>query len=188
MPLFGETIPKFNRREWRHWSDLDGDGEDTRQEILKRDSKVPVTLGDNGLIKTGLWLCMYSGRDYTAASKIDIDHVISLGEAHRMGGHAWDSDQKKAFANDPDNLLAVSLSSNRSKSDIDSFDGMPPNINSWGRYMIFREAVVEKYGLTRSKAELNAIKFYRDRWHKHRNWIKMGKVRLFMGTWIPGTF
>ena len=185
---FNDPIPKFKRSEWLHWRDLDQDGEDTRQEVLAKESLAPVVKGDNVLIESGLWHCPYTGRIITTAKRIDIDHVIALGEAHRMGGHAWTREQKQAFANDPLNLLAVYGSSNRAKSDHDSFEGMPPNIAIWGRYMIVREEVREKYGLVTSNAELNAIKFFCSKWDTHKNWIKMGRVRRFLSNWVPGMF
>ncbi|MBX2847343.1 MAG: HNH endonuclease family protein [Acidiferrobacterales bacterium] len=184
---FSEEIPPFDRSEWPHWKDLDRDGEDTRQEILARDSLIPVSRQD-GKIKFGLWTCPYSGRVLTEAKRIDIDHVIALGEAHRMGGFQWTSEKKKSFANDFDNLLAAHGSSNRAKRDLDSFEGMPPNIALWARYLIVREQVVIKYELVQSAAELKAIKFYRSKWATHKNWIKMGRVRRFFSTWVPGMF
>jgi len=188
MPLFGPSIPDFDRHSWPHWKDLDGDGQNAREEVLERDSLVPVKKDANGKITAGLWSCLYTGRVHDTPKKIDIDHIISLGEGHRMGGHAWDTEKKKQFANDPDNLLAVWNSSNRSKSDRDSFEGMPPNLSNWGIYMELRGRVVEKYGLERTAAELRAIKFYKNRWRKHRLWVKMGAVRTFLPKWVPGTF
>lgn len=38
---------KFNRNEWGGWKDTDNDCQDTRAEILQRDSSVPVTFTDN---------------------------------------------------------------------------------------------------------------------------------------------
>lgn len=185
---FSNTIPKFERKDWPHWQDLDKDGEDTRQEILKRDSLATTSIGDNGLISKGLWACPYTGRVIRAAKRIDVDHVIALGEAHRMGGFAWSKQQRADFANDPENLLCSYLSANRAKSDLDSFEGMPSNIAIWARYLIIRKKIVEKYGLIQSPAELRAIKFYRAKWTTHKNWIKMGKVRRFLAQWMPGMF
>ena len=126
MPWFGITIPDYDRTTWKHWTDADDDGEDTREEILARDSLIPVTRDHKGKIKKGLWVCPYTGRVIKVSKRIDIDHVISLGEAHRMGGYAWDREQKKVFANDFDNLLASQGSANRAKSHKDSYEGMPP--------------------------------------------------------------
>lgn len=188
MSLFGQSIPDFDRHAWPHWMDADRDGEDTRQEVLGRDSLVPVTRNDRGSITHGLWCCPYTGRVITEARKVDVDHVIALGEAHRMGGHAWDTERRRQFANDFDNLWATHRSANRAKSDNDAFSGMPPNIAMWGRYMIVRERVAEKYGLVFSAAEKHAVDFYRAKWHHHQHWVKMGRVRVFLGRWLPGMF
>ena len=119
---------------------------------------------------------------------MDIDHIIALKEAHNFGGHKWSNAEKEIYANDPDNLLAVYRSSNRAKSFKNSYQGMPPNISHWSRYLILRERIIKKYALTQSSAEIKAIKFYRKKWKTHQHWIHMGHVRRFMSRWIPGIF
>ncbi len=37
---------------------------------------------------------------------VDIDHVVSLKDAHNSGGSSWDTQQKKVFANDRSNLVS----------------------------------------------------------------------------------
>lgn len=181
------NIPDFDRDEWPHWIDEDGDGEDTRQEILERDSLIPV-VREGGRIREGLWVCLYTGRVIQDAGRMDIDHVIALKEAHRFGGFEWDTDKRRELANDPENLLAVFRSSNRAKGFKNSYEGMPPNVAHWARYLILRERVIEKYELTQSAAELRAVEFYREKWVTHQHWIRMGRVRRFLTRWIPGIF
>ncbi len=181
------NLPEFDRKKWPHWSDLDNDGEDTRIEILKRDSLIPVTQEGKKVTK-GLWTCLYTGRVITDPRRLDIDHIVALKEAHNFGGFAWDKDKREQIANDPENLLAVYRSSNRAKGFKNSHQGMPPNIAHWGRYLILRERVIKKYDLTQSKAELQAVKFYREKWKTHQHWVRMGKVRRFMSKWVPGIF
>ena len=181
------NIAAFDRDEWPHWIDADDDGEDTRQEILERDSLIPVTRsGDR--ISTGLWVCLYTGRVVRDAGRIDVDHIVALKEAHNFGGFEWDIDKRRQLANDPENLLSVYRSANRAKSATNSYEGMPPNIAHWSRYLILREQIIHKYGLTQSDAELNAVAFYSKKWVTHQHWIKMGRVRRFMSRWVPGIF
>ncbi len=186
-PFNVNSIPEFDRGDWPHWVDTDGDGEDTRQEILARDSLLPV-VREGGRIKTGLWVCLYTGRVVRDAGRIDIDHIVALKEAHNYGGFEWGREKRQQLANDPENLLAVYRSANRAKSARNSYEGMPPNIAHWARYLILREQIINKYDLTQSNAELKAVAFYRDKWHKHQHWIKMGRVRMFMSRWMPGLF
>ena len=107
----------YNRDDWDHWIDADGDCQDTRGEILIRDSLKPVTYHSNAKCRVtgGLWELPYIGGTVTNAQQLDIDHIIPLKWAHGHGGDRWTALQKRNFANDPDNLLATSSSANRSK-------------------------------------------------------------------------
>ena len=55
----------------------------------------------------------YSG--VTCLAGIDIDHVVSLKDAHYSGGHLWSPDRKSKFANDVQNLVPSCSGINRSK-------------------------------------------------------------------------
>ena len=107
----------YNRDDWDHWIDADGDCQDTRGEILIRNSLKPVTYHSNAKCRVtgGLWELPYIGGTVTNAQRLDIDHIIPLKWAHGHGGDRWTESQKRNFANDPDNLLATSSSANRSK-------------------------------------------------------------------------
>ena len=47
--------------------------------------------------------------------KIDIDHLVSLYDAHQSGGYQWQGEQKRIFANDTHNHKPACASINRSK-------------------------------------------------------------------------
>jgi len=68
-------------------------------------------------VSHGLWVDSYTGMTFTQASDLYIDHVVPLAHAHRTGGANWSREQKRRFANDPDNLLAVDDRTNQEKSD-----------------------------------------------------------------------
>lgn len=125
LVVAGETHSStYDRSRFRHWIDADGDGCDTRKEVLQRDSK--TTIGCRST--SGRWYSPYDGKVLTASSGIDIDHMIPLKEAWQSGAWNWSSAQRQAFANDLGyvySLVASSASSNRSKSDKDPREWLP---------------------------------------------------------------
>jgi hypothetical protein len=62
-----------------------------------------------------VWIGLYTGERFTDPSDLHIDHVVSLKEAHESGAAFWPSRQRRRFANDMDNLLAVDASENMRK-------------------------------------------------------------------------
>ena len=87
------------------------------------------------------------------ASDFDIDHVVPLAHAHRHGAADWTRAQRRAFANDFDNLLAVDDSTNQSKSDQAPHEWLPPNKVYWCEYGKRWERVKDKYELGYSDRE-----------------------------------
>lgn len=146
----------YSRSEWKHWSDMDNDCQDTRVEILISQSSKTVTHQDGNKCEeviSGNWYDPYTGNTYQLAEKLDIDHRIALGEAHRFGGENWSAAKKERFANDPVNLIAVSLGANRSKSQKSAYQWMPTNKSYWCEYVQARQVVIDKYKLTVPKDE-----------------------------------
>jgi hypothetical protein len=88
-----------------------------------------------------------TGRTYTKASDIDIDHIVPLSYAHRAGAASWSRERKRQFANDPLNLLSVEDNTNQSKGDKGPRRWMPPLESYHDEYMRQWDAVVSKYGL-----------------------------------------
>lgn len=112
----------YDRDGWPHWSDADGDCQDTRQEVLIAESEVPVRFRSKRRCKvaSGRWRCPYTGRVITDPRQLDVDHMVPLHEAHRSGGHAWDRRRRERYANeldDPAHLVAVAKGANRAKGD-----------------------------------------------------------------------
>ena len=123
------TVP-FDRSLYEHWIDEDNDCQDTRQEVLIAESVVPVTLDYAGCrVLTGRWLDPYTGQIVSDWTRLHIDHLVPLAEAHRSGADLWDTDRKRAFANDlgdPRSLVAVTGGTKTSKSDRDPAGWLPP--------------------------------------------------------------
>ena len=113
-------IPGYDRDEWRHWNDVDRDCQNARHEVLIEESTTPVTFksDERCRVATGNWTGPYTATEVDDPSRLDIDHMVPLANAHRSGGWAWDRDRKAAFANDlefPGHLIATTAKANRAK-------------------------------------------------------------------------
>lgn len=122
-----EGFVPYSRAAYRHWIDLDRDCQDARQEALIAASEAELAYKTERQCKvvTGQWTDPYTGKVVTKASDLDVDHIVPLREAHESGGFAWTAEQRRAFANDPYNLLPVTASANRSKGSKGPGDWLP---------------------------------------------------------------
>lgn len=149
----------YDRDDWPHWSDLDGDCLDTRAEVLIRDSQGPVTYRQGGkcIIHAGKWVDPYTGQRWTLASDLDTDHIVPLKWAYQHGSVSWTRAQKERFANDLENLLAVEDNLNQSKGAKGPDKWMPPLTKFHCRYLDAWERILIKYELAYSSKEKTAI-------------------------------
>lgn len=115
----------YSRDLFPHWITQSG-ACNTRETVLKRDGTGVVT--DSACAATsGSWLSPYDGATWTAASDVDIDHMVPLSNAWKSGAASWTTPQRQAFANDLTNpqLLAVTDNVNQAKSDQGPEDWKP---------------------------------------------------------------
>jgi hypothetical protein len=151
----------YDRDEFPHWTDTNGDCEDTRDEVLAWESTVTVGWDGAGCnVVTGSWWSAYDGQMFTDPSDVEIDHVIPLAEAWRSGASGWTRAERQAFANDlsrDETLRAVSGSSNASKSDRDPDEWMPSNSSFHCQYLIEWVTVKTAWDLTVEQAEYDAL-------------------------------
>lgn len=155
-----ETTDGYDRTLFKHWIDADRDGCDTRREVLIAESTTPVTVGAGCSIIGGTWFSVYDGVTTTDASTFDIDHMVPLKEAWDSGAHSWDATTRQAFANDLSldvSLVAVSASSNRSKSDRDPADWLPAKLDYRCSYVDAWIAVKLRWNLSVDRAEHDAL-------------------------------
>ncbi len=146
----------YDRDLFNHWIDGDGDGCDTRCEVLEAERRVDLP----GL-RSGGWLSIYDGYSTPDASELDVDHVVALGEAWRSGAAGWDPARRQAFANDLDEpraLVAVTAATNRSKSDRDPVSWQPPNQAAWCEFATSWAVTKVRWGLTADQAEVDALR------------------------------
>ncbi|MGI2025633.1 GmrSD restriction endonuclease domain-containing protein [Shewanella glacialipiscicola] len=117
----------YNRSDYPHWSDLDGNGRNTRQDLLATLSTVPVSYSSNERTVTrGRWISSWTGGIYINPRELEIDHTVALGYAHARGGKYWSLEQREIFANDPRNLQAVEGALNRQKGAAGITEWLPP--------------------------------------------------------------
>ncbi|MFE7935569.1 HNH endonuclease family protein [Streptomyces sp. NPDC057456] len=145
-PAAAQDVPLFQALEWigeapesrdgysrtlfKHWNKglNPTDGCDTRKEVILSEAKLAPETGARCALTGGRWFSEYDQVWVTAASSLDVDHMVPLAEAWDSGASAWTAARREAYANDqgaPASLIAVSGSSNRSKSDKDPADWLP---------------------------------------------------------------
>jgi hypothetical protein len=130
LPVADEHRAGYLRALFPHWIDADGNGCNTRQEVLIDEAIAAPAVGIGCSLSGGTWRSLYDGQVITDPSALDIDHVVALAEAWDSGAFAWSTGRRELFANDLDvswALIAVSSASNRSKSDNDPADWVPPD-------------------------------------------------------------
>lgn len=146
------------------WKDVDRNGCDTRNDILRRDLRATeLKPGTKGcVVASGTLNDPYTGKqiDFVRgpqSAKVQIDHVVALGNVWVSGGQKLSPDQKAAIANDPLNLLAVDGPANMAKSDKDASGWLPKNKDFRCSYVARQIAVKGKYGLSVTPAEKQAM-------------------------------
>lgn len=147
----------YNRSYFKHWIDADGNGCDTRDEVLAQESKTRVSCID---LASGSWVSLYDGAKISNPSALDIDHFIPLKEAWESGASNWDDDTRERFANDlsySQSLIAVSASSNRSKSDRDPGAWLPTSKAFTCKYVGIWVAVKYRWGLSIDSIEKRVL-------------------------------
>lgn len=98
----------------------------------------------NCKVTAGWRIDPYTGTRITL-KQIAIDHVVPLSAAWNAGAWQWTQQQRVTFANDTDNLLAVSSSTNSSKSDSTISEWLPDT--GACPYVVQFLTVVRKYHL-----------------------------------------
>ena len=103
-----ETVTRYNRDDWGDWADEDNDGLNTRHEVLARESLVKPVISNNRVI-SGKWYDKFTGKYFTNAKDLDIDHLVPLKNAHISGASNWSKEKKSEYYNFPMRFLAKTL-------------------------------------------------------------------------------
>jgi Protein of unknown function (DUF1524) len=140
------------------WKDVDKTHCDQRNEALARALRDRVFRdGSRCVVISGVLDDPYSGQAIQfqrGRSLIDIDHVVPLGHAIRVGAAGWTQAQREAFAGDLDlELLPVSASLNRQKGDAPPDGWLPPNKTYRCAYALRWIQIKTEWHLTITDAE-----------------------------------
>lgn len=157
-PMTGYEREQFGEA----WADVDGNGCDTRNDVLARDLTDTVLDEDGCTVLSGTLDDPYSeaviafarGPDSAA---VQIDHVVALADAWQKGAAQWDDERRLAFANDPANLLAVDGPLNQEKGAGDAATWLPPDSGYRCAYALRQVRVKAAYGLWVTQAEHDAL-------------------------------
>ena len=147
------------------WADVDRNGCDTRNDMLKRDLtniEYKVKTRDC-VVLTGVLIDRYSGetinfvRGNVTSMEVQIDHVVALSNAWQTGAFKLTLMQRTALANDPMNLFAVKGRLNSQKGDGDAATWLPPLKSFRCTYVAQQIAVKAKYSLWVTAPEKEAM-------------------------------
>ncbi len=147
------------------WADVDRNGCDTRNDVLRRDLTAYVLkAGTHGcVVLSGTLHDPYTGttiefvRGPVTSTAVQIDHVVALSDAWQKGAQQLSAESRRAFANDSLNLLAVDGPTNKRKGDGDAATWLPPNKPYRCPYAARQVAVKAKYRLWVTSAERDAL-------------------------------
>jgi hypothetical protein len=167
LPVKGRApMTGFDRDEFGPaWADVDHNGCDTRNDILKRDLEGETFKKgtQDCIVLTGTLRDPYSGRtiEFERGQKtsmaVQIDHVVALADAWQKGARQLSKEERRQLANDPLNLLAVDGPLNGQKSAGDAATWLPPRRAYRCPYVTRQIQVKVKYELWVTSAEKDAM-------------------------------
>ncbi|MCL7429697.1 HNH endonuclease family protein [Streptomyces sp. NPDC057806] len=160
LTVRAEDRTGYNRDLFPHWITQSG-ACNTREVVLKRDGTNVVQ--DSACAATsGSWYSPYDGATWSAASDVDIDHLVPLAEAWDSGAGSWTTSRRQAFANDltRPQLIAVTDNVNQAKGDQDPATWMPSRTAYRCTYVRAWVQTKYYYGLSVDSAEKSALTSY----------------------------
>jgi Protein of unknown function (DUF1524) len=151
------SMSGYDRALFPHWITISGTC-NTRETVLRRDG-ANVVVNSSCYPVSGSWFSPYDGVTSFAASDVDIDHVVPLGEAWRSGAASWTTSRRQNFANDLSypQLIAVTDNVNQSKGDQDPSDWQPPRSSYRCTYAKMWVHVKYHWGLRLQSSEKSSL-------------------------------
>ncbi|WP_319461258.1 HNH endonuclease family protein [Micromonospora sp. RTP1Z1] len=160
LPVASEVRTGYDRSLFPLWIDADGDGCNTRYEVLIAEATTKPTIGSGCSLSGGRWYSYYDNAHWTITSDLDIDHMVPLAEAWDSGARNWTTSRRQSYANDLGDsrpLVAVTDNVNQAKGDQDPATWMPPYASARCRYINEWVATKIRWRLTVDTAEKNAL-------------------------------
>ena len=149
----------YDAAAWPHWTDADGDCQNSAAEAMIEKSTFEATLSDDGCrVTQGLWEDPWTGDTNSYAEQVMVQHLVPLAEANASGGAAWDTAKRTTFANDVGQLRVVGTDVASARADR-APDGWQPPLES-GRCGYARDwaALKKAWDLSVTSVELEALK------------------------------
>lgn len=143
------------------WEDVNDNGCDTRNDILRRDL-IDKDVSDC-MVLAGVLIDPYSGdrvaftRGRVTSMDVQIDHVVALANAWQTGAQSWPEFKRERFANDRRNLLAVRGDLNLQKGDGDAATWLPPRKGFRCTYVALQIQTKARYDLWLTPSEKAAM-------------------------------
>jgi hypothetical protein len=159
-----QAIPDYDRDAFGNgWADVDGDCQNTRQEILIRDLEGEQLTTNGCNVASGTLNDPYTGtvipfqRGETTSDDVQIDHIIPLSYAWSAGAWQWSGQRREEFANDPAELRATDGPTNNAKGARGPSRWLPPAQSIHCTYAATWQRIADTYGLTLDPADTTAI-------------------------------
>lgn len=160
LPVATEVRTGYSRDLFPHWIDADGDGCNTRNEVLLAEAVTAPSISGTCTLSGGRWYSYYDNAYWTLTGDLDIDHMVPLAEAWDSGARSWTTSRRQAYANDLGDaraLAAVTDNVNQAKGDQDPATWLPPYASARCRYVKEWVAVKLRWRLTVDSAEKSAL-------------------------------
>lgn len=159
QPVKGFSGAKYGRA----WADIDGNGCDTMNDILWRDLARAKTTGTKDCkVVSGTYLSALTGKRGAYSTQLRartaVTHVVTKQQAWRSGAKLWSPAKRMAFANDPLNLVTADAKTSAARGNKDLTGWKPVSKGVACRYAGRRAAVMHKYALKVTPAELALLK------------------------------
>ncbi|MEV1178740.1 hypothetical protein [Nonomuraea sp. NPDC049784] len=81
LPVATERREGYQRTSFRHWTDQDRDGCNTRAEVLLDEAVTPPQVGAGCRLSGGSWYSYYDDQTVDDPARLDVDHLVPPAEA-----------------------------------------------------------------------------------------------------------